>query len=110
MSELLHYKGYIGSINIDTEGNVLYGEVINTRDVITYQGTCLPDLRQAFIDSIDDYLEFCASRNEPPEKPFSGNFPLRMDPEIHKRAFIEAKRAGLSLNQWVIGAIEKQLT
>jgi predicted HicB family RNase H-like nuclease len=110
MAEILQYKGYIGEIKIDTEANVLYGEVVNTHDVITFQGTYVEEIRQAFIDSVEDYLEFCAERNEEPEKPFSGNLPLRMDPSIHKKAFIEAKKSGVSLNQWVISAIEKQLS
>ena len=47
---------------------MFHGEVINTRDVITFQGTSVEELKQAFEDSVDDYLEFCASRGEDPEK------------------------------------------
>jgi predicted HicB family RNase H-like nuclease len=50
------------------ETRVFHGEVIHTRDVITFQGTSVAELKQAFEDSVDDYLEFCTSRGEDPEK------------------------------------------
>jgi len=106
---MMNYKGYVGMVNFDDEAGIFHGEVINTRDVITFQGTCVEDIRQAFIDSIEDYLEFCAERGEEPEKPFSGNFSLRMPPELHQKAYIKARQAGVSLNEWVNKAIEKQL-
>lgn len=95
--------------NYDDEAGIIHGEVINTRDVITFQGTCAADIRQAFIDSVEDYLEFCTERGEKPEKPFSGRLLLRMPPELHQQAYIRAKQAGISLNEWVNRAIEKQL-
>ena len=49
-------------------GGRFSGEVIDTRDVITFQGTLVEDLKQAFEDSVDDYLEFCALRGENPKK------------------------------------------
>lgn len=63
------YKGYEGSASLDAEVGLFTGEVINTRDVITFQGATVKALRQAFEDSVDDYLEFCAARGEDPEKP-----------------------------------------
>lgn len=103
------YKGYIGLVNIDEDAGIFHGEVVNTRDVITFQGTCVKEIKQAFIDSVEDYLEFCAERGEQPEKPFSGNIGLRMKPEVHQQAYIRAKMAGISLNEWINNAIEKQL-
>ena len=63
------YKGYQGNVQLDEEAALFHGEVINTRDVITFQGCSAAALNQAFADSVDDYLEFCASRGEDPEKP-----------------------------------------
>lgn len=56
-------------------------------------------------DSIDDYLAFCQERNEEPERPFSGKFNVRLDPKLHREAYIAAKMAGMSLNTWVAQAI-----
>lgn len=105
----MKYKGYIGLVNFDEEAGLFHGEVVNTRDIITFQGTSVAEIRQAFIDSVEDYLDFCAQRGEPPEKPFSGKFMLRLTPELHQRAYARAKAAGISLNEWVKQAVEKQL-
>ncbi|MHC5894835.1 hypothetical protein [Nostoc sp.] len=48
----------------------MHGEVINIRDVITFQGSSVAELKQAFADSVEDYLDFCRERGEEPDKPF----------------------------------------
>jgi predicted HicB family RNase H-like nuclease len=105
----LEYKGYIGVIEFDNEAGIFHGEVINLRDVITFQGECVEELRNSLRDSVEEYLEFCAERGEKPEKPFSGNLPLRIDPELHRKIFIEASREGKSLNRWISENLEKDL-
>jgi predicted HicB family RNase H-like nuclease len=106
---MMKYKGYIGAVTYDDEAEIFHGEVINSHDVITFQGTCVEDIKQAFIDSVEDYLEFCHKRGEKPEKPFSGKIVLRIPPEVHQQAFVKAKESGISLNKWLEKAIEKQL-
>jgi len=102
---MLNYKNYIASVKFDDEAEIFHGEVINTRDVITFQGKSVKEIKQAFRDSIDDYLEFCAKRNEAPDKPFSGNFNLRLDPSLHQKMYIVAKEKGVSLNKLVINVL-----
>jgi len=102
----MEYKGYIGQVEFDDEANIFHGEVVNLRDVVTFQGATVRQLRKAFRDSVDDYLEFCAERGESPEKPYSGKFMVRVDPELHKAVAIQAKKAHKSLNAWVHDALE----
>ena len=77
----MEYKGYLSRIEFDDEANIFHGEVINIRDVITFQGKSVDELRKAFEDSVEDYLAFCAEREEEPDKPFSGRFTVRLSPE-----------------------------
>lgn len=72
MTTLLKYKDYSGSLDVDTEANILFGTVLDINDVITFQGETIEEARQAFQDSVEDYLEFCAELGRAPEKPFSG--------------------------------------
>ena len=65
---MMEYKGFVGNIEYDDEAEIFHGEVINTRDVITFQGSSVAELRNAFRDSVDDYLEFCAQRGESSNK------------------------------------------
>lgn len=103
---MMTYKGYIGLVEFDDEAEIFYGEVINTRDIITYQGKTAKEIKKAFIDSVEDYLAFCASRNEAPEKPFSGKLNLRLTPELHKQAYLLARQMGKSLNSWILDALK----
>ncbi len=68
---MMTYKGYTGSVEVDTEAEILFGRVVGLRDVITFQGETVAEARKAFQDSVDDYLAFCAERGEAPEKPAS---------------------------------------
>ena len=97
----MEYNGYIGKVEFDEEASVFHGEVINTRDVITFQGQSVAELKKAFKESVDDYLAFCASRGEQPDKPFSGQFMTRIPPELHRQASLAASLSGTSLNAWV---------
>lgn len=102
----MKYKGYEALVQFDDDANIFHGEVINTRDVITFQGNTVKQLKKAFEDSVEDYLEFCRARGEEPDKPFSGNFVLRIKPELHRKLYTQAKKAGKSLN----ALIEEQLS
>jgi predicted HicB family RNase H-like nuclease len=106
---MMEYKGYIGKVEIDDEAGILYGEVINVRDVITFEGTTVDETQEAFHESVDDYLEFCAKRGESPEKPFSGKFVVRLPTELHRKAYIQAKLEDKSLNSWVADVLQSAL-
>ncbi|MCC5602059.1 type II toxin-antitoxin system HicB family antitoxin [Nostoc favosum] len=97
----MKYKGYEASVEFDAEAEIFHGEVINIRDVITFQGSSVDELKQAFSDSVDDYLDFCRERGEEADKPFSGKFMVRIDPDLHKKIVFIAKKEGQSLNSLV---------
>jgi predicted HicB family RNase H-like nuclease len=98
---MMEYQGYIGKVEFDDEAGIFHGEVVNTRDVITFQGKSVAELKKAFRESIVDYLAFCKQRGEAPDKPFSGKFVTRIPPELHRQINVAALVAGKSLNAWV---------
>ena len=98
---MMEYQGYIGIVEFDGEAGLFHGEVINTRDVITFQGKSVHELKQAFHASVDDYLAFCQERGEEPDKPFSGQFMTRIPPDLHRQVNLAASLSGKSLNAWV---------
>ena len=103
---MMEYKGYIGHVEFDDEADIFHGEVINTRDVITFQGKTVDEIKQAFRDSVEDYLDYCAKLGQTPEKPFTGKFMLRIPPDLHRKVYVAAKQSGESINAW----IKEQLT
>lgn len=102
------YKGFVGKIEYDDEFKVFSGEVINTRTVITFQGTSVDEINEEFHASVDDYLEWCKEENIEPEKPCSGKFNVRLKPSTHQKAINSAKMMGISLNKFVEKAIEDE--
>ena len=98
---MMEYKGYVGKVEFDDEAGIFHGEVLDTRDVITFQGRSVDELKTAFQESIDDYLAFCKQRGEEPNKPFSGQFVTRIPPELHRQVNLAVRISGKSLNAWV---------
>ena len=98
---MMEYKGYVGKVEVDDVDGILHGEVLNTRDVITFQGETVAEAKQAFQDSVEDYLDFCRQRGEKPDKPFSGRFVTRIPPDLHREVSLAAFQHGQSLNAWV---------
>jgi predicted HicB family RNase H-like nuclease len=103
---MLEYKGYTGVMEVDDEAGIIFGRVLGLRSVITFQGETVAEARQAFRDSVDDYLDFCAARGKEAERSYSGKFQLRLRPELHRALAHSAERAGTSLNN----LIEQRLT
>ena len=62
----MEYKGYSGTVEFDDQAEIFHGEVANLRDVITFQGRSVDELRKAFEESVDDYLSWCAERGKSP--------------------------------------------
>src|SRR5947209_674560 len=104
---MMEYKGYIGRVEYDDAIGIFHGEVVNTRDVITFQGETVAKLKTAFRDSIEEYLVFCSERGEQPEKPYSGQFVTRVSPDVHRRISLAATLEGKSLNAWVTEQLER---
>ena len=97
----MKYKGYTASVTFDDEAEVFHGRVQHLRDLITFEADSVDGLKREFRISVDDYLEFCQELGQEPERPYSGRFVLRLDPELHRDAVIAADRLGRSLNSWI---------
>jgi len=105
----MEYKGYTaGPIDFDPDDGTFSGVVLGLKDVIHFEGTNAAELRASFEGGIDDYLAWCQERDKAPERPYSGNFLLRMTPDLHRRIAIAAAQAGKSLNAFVTEALERR--
>jgi predicted HicB family RNase H-like nuclease len=102
----MQYKGYLSRVEFDDEANLFHGEVVNIRDVVTFQGTTVEELHRAFEESVDDYLAFCAERGEVPDSPFSGRLTIRLSPDQHRRVILAADKAGKQLDQWTAEVLD----
>lgn len=106
---MMQYKGYIGKVEFDADARILHGEVMGIRDVVTFQGRSVAEVQKAFRESVDDYLAFCRQRHEEPDKPCSGQFVVRVDSDLHRRASMLAQAQGKSLNALVGEALAERV-
>ena len=102
---MMQYREYTGKVEFDADAGILHGEVLGIRDVVTFQGTSVAEVQKTFRESVDDYLAFCKQRGESPDKPCSGQFLVRIDSELHRKASVLAELEGRSLNSVVSEAI-----
>lgn len=105
----MKYKGYEALVEFDDEDRLFVGRVINTRDIIAFDGLSVDELEQSFHAVIDEYLEDCQLLGKTPDKPFSGRFNLRVSSELHRKAATKASQEGISLNALVEKALQKIL-
>ena len=105
MKDYLTYKTYLGTVNYSAEDEVFYGKVHGINDLITFEGISVGELKSAFKESVDDYLETCKVLDKQPDKTFKGSFNVRISTELHKRAAFIASEKSISLNDFVKKAI-----
>ena len=100
MSNTMSYKGYSARIDYDDEDGIFVGRIAGIRDGVGFHADSVAELREAFHEAVEDYLETCARIGKEPQKAFSGQMMFRVKPELHRRAAVAAELAGKSLNQW----------
>lgn len=97
---VMRYKSYVAQIQYSDEDNCFIGHLVGIQDVIGFHGESVSELRAAFEEAVDDYLETCAKLNRPAQKPYSGKLMLRIPPETHAAIAVAAQMSGKSINQW----------
>lgn len=106
----MEHKGFAARVEYSEEDGCFIGHIAGIRDVIGFHGESVAELRAAFEEAVDDYLATCKKLEKEPNKPYSGQFRLRLAPELHARAAMLAETRGKSLNTWVSEVIEKSVT
>ncbi|MCP4654535.1 MAG: type II toxin-antitoxin system HicB family antitoxin [bacterium] len=101
----MRYDDYIAKIDYEEESGLFHGRVINIRDVVNFYGSSADELRTEFQNSMDAYLEVCKEEGIEPDRPFSGRFNVRMQPELHRAVADASAVAGKSINKWVIDVL-----
>lgn len=113
MINSLKYQDYTATITYSAEDEVFFGKVIGLNDLILFEGTSVAELKQAFAEAVEDYLETCKSINKSPDKAYKGSFNVRVPASLHKRAAMVASQHHITLNDFVktalVYAVENEL-
>ncbi len=108
MKDMMKYKEYFGSVHYSDEDRTFFGKIEFIRALVSYEGTDVKTLRQAFEEAVDDYLDTCTEQGKEPEKPFKGTFNVRIGPELHQRVAMAAAQQGVTLNGFIADVLKRE--
>jgi len=107
MNNTMQYKGYSAIVRYSAEDVCLVGHITGINDIVGFHGDSVEEIRKAFEESVDFYLDSCAKMRHEPNKPYSGRVTLRLPPELHAKLAVHAEMEGSSLNNWMVTVLNK---
>ena len=105
MNDILQYKNYYASVHFSAVDEVFYGKILGINDLVSFEGFSVKELKKAFEEAVEDYLETCIEIGKMPEKTYKGTFNVRVPSELHKEASLFAAVHNITLNQFVKAAL-----
>jgi len=106
---MLIYKGFIGQIDYDSETNRLVGEVVNSIDLLEFDGQSAHDIRASFRRCVDEYLLMQKEMAGVHPTPFVGNFTVCLSTDKQDKVIKAAQRQGQSVSHWLNKRIDSHL-
>ena len=105
MKNTLTYKDYIGTVEYDADNELFFGTIHGINDLVNFEGTSVQELKTAFEEAVDDYLETCESLGKTPNKTYKGSFNIRVTTDLHRKSALIAAQKNVTLNDFVKWAL-----
>ena len=107
---MMEYKNYLAEVEVDESVGLLHGRVVNSGPypIATFEAENVAGLRKEFELSVDEYLLSCEEDGVEPRRPFSGKLNVRLGPTLHQQVAAAAYTDGVSLNSWIVRALEER--
>ena len=110
MKNMMRYKGYYGSVDFDPDEPIFYGKVEFIKALLSYESNNAKDIKKAFEQAVDDYLELCESKKIAPEKAFKGSFNVRTGHQLHEKIALVAQAEDMSINKFICITLDRVCT
>jgi predicted HicB family RNase H-like nuclease len=107
MTNTMAYQGYAARVTFDDANRIIAGRIAGIRDGVGFHADTGEGQRAGFHEAVGDYLETCAAVGKDPQRAWSGQMTLRVNPDVHRKAALAAELAGKSLNQWAAKVLGK---
>lgn len=104
--DILKYKEYEGTAEVDIGRGVCRGKLLFIDDLVTYEALTPSKLKREFEAAVDDYLATCKALGKEAQRPCRGLFNVRVAPQTHRAATLRALSEGISLNDVVGRALD----
>jgi predicted HicB family RNase H-like nuclease len=108
LTNTLKYKDYFAEFGYDESADALHGRVIGINDVIDFYGHTIDELKAEFRTGVDEYVEWCLSEGEEPEKTWSGKMTLRPSDEQRRQYFVAAAARKKSVSAWMLEVLDRE--
>ena len=109
MKDNLIYKDFLGSVHFSAEDDCFFGKIEGIDDLVTFEAQDVKAMKKSFREAVEDYIELCKITKKPVLKSYKGSFNIRIAPDLHKKAVQKSLMLGISLNQLVQQAIEREV-
>jgi predicted HicB family RNase H-like nuclease len=109
MKDIIEFKNFVGSVHYSSEDDCFFGRLEGITDLVTFEGKSTSELKKAFKEAVEDYIEACAELGKDLFKSYKGSFNIRVSPDLHRKIANKAVKSGISLNQFVQTALEHEL-
>lgn len=105
----LQYKNYTASVVYTNAKDSLTGKVLGMNDLPAFSARTVDGLKDAFHQTIDEYLLDCQGKHAEPARAFTGNITIRIDPAVHESLSLYAISQGVVLSKVLKSAIYEYL-
>jgi predicted HicB family RNase H-like nuclease len=105
MNDILQYKNYYAEVHYSAADELFYGKIIGINDLVSFEGSSVNELKAAFKDAVEDYLETCNEIGKTPDKTYKGTFNVRVPSKLHKEASLFAAIHNITLNDFIKTAL-----
>ncbi len=100
MNNTISYKGFTARVEFSADDNVFVGRLLGTKDIITFHGETVEELKTSMRESVDFYVEVCEKTGKSSKKSYSGKLLFRFPNRLHAEIAEAAARRGKSINEW----------
>jgi len=105
MANTMEYKGYIATIEYSSEDRCFFGKLEMIDDIVMFEASSVIELENNFKEAVDEYLQTCIDLKREPQKVYKGVLNIQIEPDLHKKIYQEALKAGVSLNSFIRDAL-----
>lgn len=107
MKNVMKFGEYEAVISFDPDIALFRGEFIGLNGGADFYADSIAKLRKEGEISLKVFLDLAKEKRIEPKKHFSGQFVLRLKPDVHKRYVLLAKANNISLNQMLSRTLEQ---
>ncbi|PIQ25635.1 toxin-antitoxin system HicB family antitoxin [bacterium (Candidatus Blackallbacteria) CG17_big_fil_post_rev_8_21_14_2_50_48_46] len=104
---IMKLNGYQAKIEYDPDLDLFRGEILGLNGGADFYGSNPEELRKEFHNSLTVFLAVCREKGIEPRRHYSGNFNLRISPDLHEQLTIFSQATGKSLNTLAQEALKR---